>query len=77
MASLPTVTSIIGDVFPYIPRHRIQRIAKIIVSACDDYLEATDIAYKIPRQTWGTFRFDVNSKQWVKFYNSCGCEIDH
>jgi hypothetical protein len=77
MAIFPTVSGIIREVFPNLPSHRIERIARVIVSSCDDYWEATDIAYKIPAMPWGTFRFDAKSKQWVILYNSFGDMVDH
>ena len=72
-----TVTSVIKGVFPSLPDVRIERLARLIVSSCDDYNEALDIARKIPRQAYGTFRFNVVDKQWIVFYNSYGGEVDH
>ena len=32
---------------------------------------------RLPRQAYGTFRFNVVDKQWIVFYNSYGGEVDH
>ena len=77
MEDFGSVTSIIKGVFPHIPDVRIARLARLIVSSCDDYNEALEVARKIPRQRYGTFRFNVVDKQWIVFYNSYGGEVDH
>lgn len=77
MNGFGTVSGKIRKAFPNLSEWHIGKLARLIVTSCDNYEEALDVASEIPRQTFGTFRFNAKSKDWIVFCDTRGNPIDH